>query len=78
LKLDLIFLDLMMPQKNGFEVLEALRERDDNIPVIILSALSRKETVLKAMSYGIKSYLIKPLKPEEVFSKAVEVFESNF
>jgi response regulator of citrate/malate metabolism len=50
----------------------------DNIPVIILSALSRKETVLKAMSYGIKSYLIKPLKPEEVFSKAVEVFESNF
>lgn len=73
---DLIFLDLMMPGLTGFDVLGRLKQAGVTTPVIITSALSRRETVLKAMSFGIKSYLIKPLKPADILRKVKEVLES--
>lgn len=74
----LTFLDLMMPEMNGFQVLEYLSKEGDEMPVIVFSALSRKETVVKAVSYGIKSYLTKPLKPEQLLKKAAEVLSPAF
>lgn len=74
----LAFLDLMMPQMNGFQVLEYLKKDADDMPVIVFSALSQKETVVKAVSYGIKSYLTKPLKPEQLLRKAAEVLYPSF
>lgn len=74
----LAFLDLMMPEMNGFQVLEYLKKEDDSMPVIVFSALSKKETVVKAVSYGIKSYLTKPLKPEQLLRKAEEVLNLTF
>jgi CheY-like chemotaxis protein len=74
----LTFLDLMMPEMNGFEVLEHLKKENDNLPVIVFSALSCQETVVKAVSYGIKSYLTKPLKPEQLLRKAEEVLSLSF
>jgi len=76
--LDLIFLDLMMPQLDGFQVLQKLRDSNIQIPVIILSALSKKETIIKAMKLGVKSYLIKPVKPAELQKKAIEILRMNF
>jgi DNA-binding response OmpR family regulator len=75
---DLIFLDLVMPEMDGFQVLQKMKEGDIQTPVIIFSALTQKETVAKALSYGIKSYLIKPLKPDKLFRKAIEVLKANF
>ena len=74
----LIFLDLMMPEMNGFQVLQYVNDKGYDLPIIVFSALSRKETVVKAVSYGINSYLIKPLKPEDLMKKAVEVLRTNF
>ncbi|MFW6361035.1 MAG: response regulator [Spirochaetota bacterium] len=74
----LAFLDLMMPEMNGFQVLEYLSKENSEMPVIVFSALSRKETVVKAVSYGIKSYLTKPLKPEQLLKKAAEVLSPAF
>src|SRR6056297_1566916 len=74
----LTFLDLMMPEMNRFQVLEYLSKEGDEMPVIVFSALSRKETVVKAVSYGIKSYLTKPLKPEQLLRKAAEVLSPAF
>jgi CheY-like chemotaxis protein len=76
--LDLLFLDLMMPRVNGFEVLDKLKELGFTCPIIVLSALSRRETVLKAMSYGIRSYITKPLKPDDLLRKAYEIVGSHF
>ena len=76
--LDLIFLDLMMPKVDGFAVMEKLREMGSPTPVIVLSALSRRDTVLRAMSYGIRSYITKPLKPDELLRKTFEVVGSHF
>jgi DNA-binding response OmpR family regulator len=75
---DLIFLDLMMPEVNGFQVLQHLSNEKVDTPVIVFSALSKKETVIKAVGYGIKSYMIKPLQPEQLMKKAEEVLNTSF
>jgi len=75
---DLIFLDLMMPDINGFAVLQYIKDNDIEIPVIVLSALSRKESVVKALHFGIKSYMIKPLKPDGLIAKTKEVLNTMF
>lgn len=75
---DLIFLDLMMPEVDGFQVLQQLSNDGVETPVIVFSALSKKETVIKAVGYGIMSYMIKPLKPEQLMKKAEEVLNTSF
>jgi len=75
---DLVFLDLMMPELDGFQVLEYLKKHNRMLPIIVFSALSQKETIQKAISYGIKSYMIKPLVPEKLQKKAIEVLSSTF
>jgi CheY-like chemotaxis protein len=74
---DLIFLDLMMPEMNGIEVLVKLKERNVTTPVIVLSAISQKEAVLKVLSTGVRSYMIKPLKPDAILKKAIEVLQGS-
>ncbi len=75
---DLVFLDMMMPEMNGLEVLQYLKARRIETPVIVLSALSQKETVAKAIGYGVKSYMIKPLKPDSILTKTAEILQMNF
>jgi len=70
---DLVFLDLRMPEMDGFTVLQKMREKKIDKPVIILSALTKRETVIKALEYGVKSYLSKPLKPAAIKIKTEEV-----
>lgn len=74
----LVFLDLLMPVMDGFAVLEHLKQHAPQLPVIVLSALSQKETVIKAIGYGIKSYLTKPVRPEGLLMKTVEILRMNF
>jgi len=66
---DLILLDLRLPKKDGFEVLELLKkdEATKRIPVIILTNLERAEDVQRALSLGATTYLVKSnYKLEEV------------
>lgn len=76
-KYDLVFLDLMMPGMNGFEVLNKLQKNGISTPVIVLSAISQREAVLKVLSAGVKSYMIKPLKPDAILKKAIEVLQTS-
>lgn len=75
---DLVFLDLMMPDRDGFQVLTEMKSKNIQVPIIVLSALSKRETVVKAMSMGVKSYMIKPIQPELALRKAVEIIRLNF
>ena len=75
---DLVFLDLMMPEMDGFQVMEELQRQERRTPIIVLSALSQRETVVKALRHGVTSYIIKPLDPETVLNKAKEVLKANF
>jgi len=64
-ELDLIFLDIMMPEVNGYQVLDYLRS-DDNlhqIPVIMVSALNETDSMVKCIEMGAEDYLTKPFDP---------------
>ncbi|MDR0554883.1 MAG: response regulator [Treponema sp.] len=75
---NLTFLDIMMPKVDGLAVLEALQEKRIRQPMIVLSALSHRETVLRAYKLGIKSYMVKPLTPGAIFKKVIEILRANF
>ncbi len=58
---DLILLDMILPKKNGFEVLQEIRSRDTlkSVPVVVLSNLSQGKDVEQAQKLGIAGYLTK-------------------
>lgn len=58
-KPDLILLDLVMPGKDGFFVLEELNKSNTKIPVIIASNLGQQEDIKKGLSLGAKDYFVK-------------------
>jgi two-component system alkaline phosphatase synthesis response regulator PhoP len=58
-RFDLIILDLMMPKKDGFETLQDLRSKGNNVPVIVASNLSQDEDIKKAKSLGANDYFVK-------------------
>lgn len=70
-KPDLILLDIMMPEMDGFETLERLKEISSytKIPVIIISARNQKEDVLKALKLGAKDFIVKPFDMVNVINK---------
>jgi DNA-binding response OmpR family regulator len=72
---DLILLDLILPKKEGIEVLRELKDHEDtkNIPVIVLTNLENEDMVSKALELGCHSYLVKSeYKLEEVSKKIKE------
>jgi DNA-binding response OmpR family regulator len=75
---DLVFLDIIMPQMDGFAVLRDLQNREYQSPIIILSAMNKQEMVIRAFQMGVKSYLIKPLHPEKLLRKTIEILKPNF
>ncbi|MFA7209396.1 MAG: response regulator [Parcubacteria group bacterium] len=60
-KPDLISLDIILPKKDGFEVLTELREdeRTNKIPIILLTNLERTEDIGRAFDLGVSTYLVK-------------------
>jgi adenylate cyclase len=62
---DLILLDLIMPEMNGFEVLRRLKaaEHTSHVPVIIISALDELDSVVRCIEAGAEDYLTKPFNP---------------
>jgi len=63
---DAILLDLVMPDMDGFELLRRHREAQGRAAVVVLSALSEAENVVKAMKFGAADYLPKPFDPQEL------------
>jgi DNA-binding NtrC family response regulator len=61
---DLVVLDLVMPRRNGLEVLEALHEGGDAPPVLVLTATKTVATAVRAMQLGAADYVTKPFEVE--------------
>lgn len=59
-KTDLVLLDIVMPQMNGIDVLQKLMEQYPEIKIIMMTANSTLDRVLKAHKYGARHYLMKP------------------
>ncbi|MGO1541105.1 MAG: PP2C family protein-serine/threonine phosphatase [Luteimonas sp.] len=62
---DLVLLDIMMPEVNGYEVLERMRADDalHHVPVILISALGDTDSIIKGIELGADDYLPKPFNP---------------
>lgn len=71
---DLVVLDLMLPGKNGFEVLTILRssERNAEVPVYILSARATDEVREQAEAAGANGYIRKPFDPDELADTVIQ------
>jgi DNA-binding response OmpR family regulator len=70
---DLCVLDIMLPDMDGFEIATEIRKRNQEIPIIFLSAKTLKEDRIKGLKLGADDYLIKPYSIEELILK-IEIF----
>ena len=66
---DIIILDLMLPDMNGYEVLRSLRASKVTTPVLILSGLSEPDKKVKGLGYGADDYLTKPFDKSELLAR---------
>lgn len=71
-KPDLIILDITMPVMTGIEMLEKLKAEKElkSIPVIMLTAESGKENVMKIVKMGVRDYVVKPFKGDQLIERA--------
>ena len=67
-KPDLVLLDIMMPELNGYEVLGRIR-RESNVPVIMMTAVRDVDSVIKSLGLGADDYVRKPLNPKELIAR---------
>ncbi len=74
---DLIFLDIYMPGISGLDVLNFLKSKNNTTPIIVYSQLAQKEYIMKALSLGAKSYIIKPQPEQALVHKAMEVLNAG-
>ena len=72
---DLVFLDVMMPTMNGFDVCHTIKHelRLDKVYVVMLTAKGQEFDRQKGREAGADTYMTKPFDPDELFDKAVEV-----
>ncbi|MBQ9180589.1 response regulator transcription factor [Candidatus Saccharibacteria bacterium] len=66
---DVVVLDIMLPHVTGLEILETMRSRNVNTPVIMLSALNEVEDKVKGLTLGADDYLAKPFKTAELIAR---------
>ncbi|MBQ3318616.1 response regulator transcription factor [Candidatus Saccharibacteria bacterium] len=66
---DCVVLDIMLPKMSGTDILERMREKKVQTPVIMLSALSEVETKIRHLEHGADDYLAKPFKTAELSAR---------
>jgi two-component system sensor histidine kinase/response regulator len=76
---DLILLDIIMPEMDGFEVCKLLKacEKTKNIPIIFLTAMTDTENIIKGFELGAEDYVTKPFNTPEVLSRIKTHLELN-
>ena len=78
-KPDLILLDIRMAPKDGFETLREIRAMEDraDIPVIMLTGMEDRKSVMEGIKLGICDYVLKPFAPDDLLERIQRVFDPN-
>ena len=74
-KYNLILLDVMLPNKNGFEILKYLRKEKINTPIIMLTAKSEIDDKLNGLEHGADDYITKPFSMRELMARVKAVLK---
>ena len=65
-QVDLVFTDLQLPNVSGLELLARARERNPDLPIVVITAFATVETAVRAIKLGAYDYLMKPFRIEEI------------
>ncbi len=65
---DLVILDIMMPDMDGWTVCERLREMS-NVPIIFVTAVGKEQDIVRGLELGADDYLVKPFSPSELIAR---------
>lgn len=75
---DIIVTDIMMPHLSGIQLLETMRgEKNSEVPIIIISALEREETILETFRKGANDFIAKPFKPNELILRIKRIIQEK-
>jgi two-component system, OmpR family, response regulator len=74
---DLCIFDVMMPKKDGFTLAEEVREQDEDMPIIFLTAKTMKDDVLKGFRIGADDYITKPFNSEELLYRIQAILKRS-
>jgi two-component system, OmpR family, response regulator len=72
---DLCVFDVMMPRKDGFTLAREIRERDQEVPIIFLTARTMKDDILQGFKIGADDYIVKPFNSEELLLRIQAVLK---
>ena len=76
-KFDLVILDIQISDNRGLEILQTFQHQHDAPPVVIYSQSLQKDLVVKVLSAGARSYIIKPQKPNILLQKCLSLLRGN-
>src|SRR5699024_10435585 len=65
---DIVLIDIMMPEMNGWELCQEIR-KDSDIPIIMVSAREQKEDIIKGLKLGADDYVTKPFDEDELLAR---------
>jgi len=74
---DICILDIMMPNKDGFEVADEIRNVNEEVPIIFLTAKTQTEDVVKGLTIGGNDYIRKPFSMEELIARINNVLRNK-
>jgi YesN/AraC family two-component response regulator len=70
----MVLMDIKMPKKNGFEVIEEIRSVDKLVPIIVQSAFIEEKEIKKSKELGVNNYIKKPIDKDEL----IDAFSHNY
>jgi DNA-binding NtrC family response regulator len=74
---DLVTLDIRMPEKNGLEGLRLIRERNENLPIVMIAGFGSIDTACEALRLGASDYLEKPCGPNQLLTSIRKNLEKS-
>lgn len=74
---DAVFSDIVMPGLTGLDLLRTVRDRDLDVPVVLVTGNPRLETALRAIEYGVARYLVKPVSLADLADSAAWAIRMN-
>lgn len=77
IKVDIILLDLRMPQMSGIEVLQILKERQIKTPIVMLTTSTEETDLRGCLKYGAQGYLLKDMDPDELVNALNEIVKGS-
>ena len=76
---DLILLDIMLPDVNGFQIAKELKTFNSTkeIPILFISAVTNENVIKSSSKLGVEGYIVKPFQKEKLENKILEIITSN-